>query len=198
MYWNAPASGAGTAVWLNGFGLEGNSVDFGFDASGGSGILGVPSSSVSGRWINVIAAFYNGALSASTGNMLIDGVPQALSGGSPGTIGALNPGNVVIGAQPGADAPFSGSIADVQVYNTLLTSAQAADLYLNNSVNGLQPVGYWPLGWGYGGFLNQTQTLYGTSTGYAYRNGIECTESNSIDAVGQQCGIEFLPVTYGG
>jgi hypothetical protein len=40
---------------------------------------------------------------------------------------------------------FPGSMADVQVYNSVLTSNQVGQLYLNNTVPGVSPIGYWPL-----------------------------------------------------
>jgi hypothetical protein len=145
--------------------------------------------SVSNRWVNIIAEL------SSTGNALyINGTQQSnviCTSGSRGTPGSLAGTTVYIGGMPISFAGFSGSLADVQVYNTPLTTAQVSQLYLNNSVAGLRPAGWWPLSSGYNGYTNQTGALAGTAA-YEYGNGNPCSEAQSL-GLGSVCGVTYLP-----
>ncbi len=99
--------------------------------------------------------------------------------------------NAVIGGAPGGTLLFSGSLADVQVYNTLLSTTNIISLYLNNTVPGVKPTAWWPLSSGNNGFTNQTFAITGN---YAseYANGNICTEANAL-GIGSPCSVAFLP-----
>ncbi|MEM0154490.1 MAG: hypothetical protein QW814_01495, partial [Methanothrix sp.] len=65
-------------------------------------------------------------------------------------------------------------------------------LYLNNSVEGIAPADYWPLGEGNGNLLNETENLENfTNFGYLYDSAVvACTNSQVIDG---SCGVEYVP-----
>jgi hypothetical protein len=96
--------------------------------------------------------------------LYLDGVPDGSGSGSGSTAMSvcawINPtggvykdiasdldstSSIIIGARNSGTDFFHGSIADVQIYSTGLSAAQIDDLYLNNTVPGVSPVGYWPL-----------------------------------------------------
>lgn len=83
---------------------------------------------------------------------------------------------------------FNGSIADAQIYNVALSSAQIQELYLNNTVSGATPVAYWPLSTGLNGLLNQTPDVINGNTGYLYSGSGQCTVAEVADGT---CGVEY-------
>ena len=83
---------------------------------------------------------------------------------------------------------FDGSIADAQIYNVALSSAQIQELYLNNTVSGATPVAYWPLSTGLNGLLNQTPDVINGNTGYLYSGSSQCTVAEVADGT---CGVEY-------
>jgi hypothetical protein len=128
-----------------------------------------------------VALYYNneqftGVISTNTLNM-----PTGT--GEPVDIGS---------GQFGAGQYFHGYIADIQLYNIALSASQVQDLYLNNSVPGVQPIAYWPLSGGLNGLLNVTPDVIGGYTGQLYGNpsGGMCTNSNVING---QCGVNYAP-----
>ncbi len=193
MYWYGGNSIA-TPIYFNNFGIQGTGSCFGISTyNGGSiGTVGVSSTNaIVNRWVNIIATMPNGAVGGSDA-LYINGVQVPISqctASAPSSI--TNPGSSMsIGGISGVSASFDGAISGVQVYNSILTSQQAVNLYLNSTVNSIIPTGYWPLYGGDNGYVNQTADYYGTSTGYMYTNGAICTNSNVIL---MQCGIELLP-----
>lgn len=83
-------------------------------------------------------------------------------------------------------------MADVQLYNTTLSAAQVHDLYLNNSVLGVNPVSYWPLSGGTGGLENVTPNLVaGSSYGQLYASTM-CTNANVINGA---CGVNYVTMS---
>ena len=96
-----------------------------------------------------------------------------------------------LGNDPANGGYFNGSIADVQVYNTALTSAQARQLYLNNSVEGISPIAYWPLSGGLNGTYNVTPDITGNGfNGQLYSNATS-QACRSKDVVNGVCGVEY-------
>ena len=85
----------------------------------------------------------------------------------------------------GDSANFGGIMSDVQLYNSVLSSTQAQNLYLNDSVSGLSPVGYWPLTSSYEGMINQTPDTAGGNTGSFYNSNGICT---SKSVASNMCG----------
>jgi hypothetical protein len=182
-------------LFLGSIGIAGSSSCFGIAgiSAGAVTIHGIPASTVSNRWVNIIAVLRNNAdPSSGSGALYVNGNALGPSCGS-ATASPATPGTTVyIGGASAAYAPFSGSIADVQVYNALLSAAQIGQLYLNNTVPGTKPVGWWPLGSNYGGYNNQTGALTGNFA-VEYRNGVLCTEANSLGIIGSSCGVTYLP-----
>lgn len=189
------------AFFINNLGgLASSGACFGFAVQGTpTTISGISTATISKKWVNVIAKLVNGA---STSQLYINGVLQPSTCGSSVTLSS-SPGttSVTIGGVPNNAADgFSGSIADVQVYNSLLLASQIYSLYLNNSVAGSGapiPTAAWPLESGYNGYLNQTGPSAGGIIGYVHSNNAACIEANSVDAMGGQCGVEFLPHDVG-
>ncbi len=171
-----------------GYGVVGTSTCFGIGT--GSTVHGIAASTVANRWVNIVAVLSDAAdPSSGSSTLYVNGTSKpytcgsALSGGSaPGIT------TVYLGGEPGASAGFSGSIADVQVYNTVLTSIQAQQLYLNNTVPNLKPAGWWPLSTG----SNQTGALAG-NVAVEWAGGQICTVANSLGIIGSPCGIAYLP-----
>ncbi|MDE1865401.1 MAG: hypothetical protein KGH94_02045 [Candidatus Micrarchaeota archaeon] len=168
-------------LYFSGLGLSGSSGS-GFGLNSGGTTCGVSASSVSNRWVNIVAVLNSGG----GGSLYVNG-SQVQTCSLSGSLGST----VYIGGQNGAVNPFSGSISDVQVYNSALTSTQIGQLYLNNTVPGVTPTAWWPLNSGYNGFTNQTGFITGT---YAveYQGSTLCREANSL-GLGSSCGIIFLP-----
>jgi hypothetical protein len=175
--------------------------------SSGMDVIGIGALGLANKWINVVAEMQPGsALSASL--LYINGIRQTTSAGAPcsassvavpGAGGAIN--TIYVGGQLlsglNANEALAGSIADVQVYNALLTQSQIHSLYANNSVPGLPPAISMPLGSGYNGFVNQTGVQIGSTTGYAYIIRPSAASSSAIcqeaNAVADLCGVVFLP-----
>ncbi len=85
---------------------------------------------------------------------------------------------------------YRGIITDVQLYNSVLSAGHVQALYLNNTVVGNTPIGYWPLSSTINGLVNQTPDLEGKYPGYLYRyNGIICTNANVVT---NTCGASFM------
>ena len=147
------------------------------------------SSTPFGKWY-----FAEITYSASTGSETLYINGQAVTSAS----GTYNPSGAIDYATIGADptgqhygnAYFNGKIADVQVYNRTLTAPQALQLYLNNSVNGIAPLDYWPLGAGMNGLLNETQDIAGGNTAYLYIGNVICTNSQAVNGL---CGPPYTP-----
>jgi len=91
----------------------------------------------------------------------------------------------VPGSRPsGVNQLFSGIMADLQLYNVSLSSTQAKQLYLNNSVQNVRASDIWPLSSGFGGAMNQSVNLVNvTNLGY-----ISCSNANIINAL---CGAAY-------
>ncbi len=106
-----------------------------------------------------------------------------------GNLLAQGSGNYAyIGSRGNGGSFFNGSIADAQIYNIALSSAQIHDLYLNNTVSGATPVAYWPLSTGLNGLLNQTPDVINGNTGYLYSGSGQCTVAEVADGT---CGVEY-------
>lgn len=93
-------------------------------------------------WHNIVAQF---TYATGAEAVYVDGQLSA-SGTCAPTASGRN-GNIYLGTYGGTPGTYvyNGSMADVQVYNTILTSNQIGQLYLNNTVPGVGPKGWWPL-----------------------------------------------------
>ena len=88
---------------------------------------------------------------------------------------------------------FNGSMVDVQLYNTTLSTSQVRELYLNNSVSGISSISYWPLNGGIGGLMNVTPNLVsGSSYGQLYSGSTICTNADVINGV---CGVNYATLS---
>ena len=184
---NAGSSYAGIIIKQFAYGifLDNNNFIL-YDWNGG----GDQSSGVSlndGRWHFVAATFNSGVAGGSA--LYVDGVSKAT--GTITVTSQANPLEIGAGSSAGIQS-FNGMIADVQVYNTPLTAAQVGQLYLNNSVRGISPAGWWPLNSGYNGYNNQTGAITG-NVAVEYKGGAVCTEAGSLGIIGSTCGISYLP-----
>ena len=147
------------------------------------------SSTPFGKWYFAEIAY---SASTSSETLYING--QAVASAS----GAYSPSSAIDYATIGADPTgqhygnvyFNGKITDVQVYNRTLTAPQSLQLYLNNSVNGIAPLDYWPLGTGMNGLLNETPDIVSGNTGYLYGSSGLCTNSQVVNG---QCGPSYTP-----
>jgi hypothetical protein len=86
---------------------------------------------------------------------------------------------------------FFGKLADIQIYNSALSQSQAEQLYLNNSVEGISPIAYWPLSGGLNGTYNVTPDITGNGfNGQLYSNATS-QACRSKDVVDGMCGVEY-------
>ncbi len=134
MYWNG---GAGEApFWFQNYQLliSNSGECFGFTRDNGANIYGISTGDgdhvapvLGNRWVHVTAVFYNGPYFDNS-TLYIDGIRQSLAmcAGQPGGGSAAT--TFRIGGEPTAFG-FEGDMADFQLYNTELSSAQAAALY---------------------------------------------------------------------
>lgn len=170
--WSTPFLGynsnGSTYAWINGPPVLWNSTPF-------------------GKWYFAAIAY-----SATSNNEVLYVNGKTVSEGT----GTYSPSGTFDYATIGADPTgqhygniyFNGSIADAQIYNVALSSAQIQDLYLNNTVSGATPVAYWPLSTGLNGMLNQTPDLINGNTGYLYSGSSQCTVAEVADGT---CGVEY-------
>ena len=90
------------------------------------------------------------------------------------------------------DAPslyFYGNIADVQVYNTALTSANVLQLYMNDSVIGVNALDNWKLAGPYNNLVNQTSdSANALNYGISKNNGAMCDIESVISGA---CGVMY-------
>jgi hypothetical protein len=86
-----------------------------------------------------------------------------------------------------ASYAFNGLIGDVQLYGTALSAAQVSQLYLNDSVMGVTPLGKWPLSNVYNGLMNQTaDTANALNPGLLSNMQGICSNANVINNL---CGV---------
>ena len=86
---------------------------------------------------------------------------------------------------------FFGKLADIQIYDSALSQSQAEQLYLNNSVEGISPIAYWPLSGGLNGTYNVTPDITGNGfNGQLYSNATS-QACRSKDVVNGMCGVEY-------
>ncbi|MCL4372226.1 LamG domain-containing protein, partial [Candidatus Marsarchaeota archaeon] len=112
--------------------------------------------------------------------------------GSPSGITYTAPGQFPYWTTTISSGTLNGTIEDLQIYKSYVSSAQAAQLYMNNSVFGLAPAEYLPLGAGNAGMQNETVNLANYSD-YAIMYsapGFICT-NNHFDY--GSCGVEYVP-----
>ena len=133
--------------------VTGNAI--GFSSLNGN-VLGAVDYGMSGftttPWVHVVAEFKNGAPAVGSDILYINGVRQnlfILSGSFPSAAGAGS--TISIGGYTSGSTynSFNGVIANLQVYNALLTPYQAYSLYTSgiNSAptNYSNLIGWWPL-----------------------------------------------------
>jgi hypothetical protein len=151
--------------------ITGSSIDFGSPCS--TTISSVPINGIvfPNTWHNIVVTYNSTGVSTSNAYIYLDGV--RVGSGSFSLCGSSS-ANFVIG---GGQTPFSGSISNIQAYNSVLSSYQAARLYYEGIEGIAVPsklVGWWPLngnandisGRGYNGNVIGTPTyqyLYGYS-----------------------------------
>ncbi len=104
------------------------------------------------------------------------------AGTTPSTLPTIN--SLIIGNS----VQFGGIVSDVQLYNGVLNSSQVLQLYLNNTVNGITPLGYWPLSSPFNGLANQTQDIAHGNTGLFYSGNVICSVSNTVS---NACGAMY-------
>ena len=157
MYWTGDTSHSQYIVSFDGLaggvyqvGLGNSGSYFGFSTANGD-IYGISSAGLAGKWVHVVADFYNGAY---TGNSLlyVNGASQGLSQ----LVGSGQIGTIYTRPYLGAEYStgtyyyyFNGQISNVQIYNTSLSAAEVQGLYIEGiggAPTRLQNlVGWWPL-----------------------------------------------------
>jgi hypothetical protein len=116
--------------------------------------------------------------STSTISLYMDG---NLIGTSSNTVsGTLSSSTNSLTIGSGLSTHWAGIISDVQLYNSVLTTTQVQSLYLNNTVNGNTPIGYWPLTSPDNGLMNQTPDIVGGNTGLFHNANGMCTSANVV------------------
>ena len=175
---------------FNGYALYITSNSIGFTSAGGNllGSMTYGTSEFSTTpWVHIVAGFNNGVPAASSDILYINGVRQNLQvlrgSFSPSVFGG---GTVSIGGfafAPGTYNAFKGAIADVQLYNSLLTPYQAYSLYASGinggPVNYSTLAGWWPLNGNlndYSHYLNN-----GTATGTPSYSGLVGYGGSALD-----------------
>ncbi|MCL4404377.1 LamG domain-containing protein [Candidatus Marsarchaeota archaeon] len=142
-------------------------------------------------WYNLIIS-YN-ATSASE-NFFVDGKSVGTGTGSYSPSAAFDYWTTYIsGAKPtNVNNMLTGTVSDIQLYKDALSTSQAEQLYLNNSVMGIAPADYWPLGEGNVNLLNETENLVNaTNFGYLYDSAVvACTNTQVVEGA---CGVEYVP-----
>jgi hypothetical protein len=142
-------------------------------------------------WYNLIITYNS---SSSTENFYVDGINVVSGTGTYTPSGGTDYWTTyVTGSKPaGVNNAFSGTIADVQLYKSAMSPSMAEQLYLNNSVEGISPADYWPLGSGNLNLLNETENVANyTNYGYLYYSpSVACTNSQVVDG---NCGVEYIP-----
>ena len=152
----------------------------------GGGLYGTNiGSGVTSKGWHFVALTFSGGTSGSL-ILYVDGVEKTSTSATPDITGT----SMLIGTIQSNTYFFNGSVADVQLYNSALSTPQVQQLYLNNSVPGVAPIDYWPLGTGINGLLNETPDIVGGKTGYFYGNGAACTNSQVVNG---QCGPSYTP-----
>ena len=132
-----------------------------------------------GKWYFLVSR-YNG----SDVSIWIDGVQQNYAGAS-GTFTMQGSGDYAyIGSRSNTGDYFNGMIADAQIYNAALSEAQIWSLYLNNSVQGISPIAYWPLGNGESGLMNVTPDVVSGNV----KGILNCVDRAVINGT---CGVSF-------
>ncbi len=152
----------------------------------GGGLYGTNiGSGVTSKGWHFVALTFSGGTSGSL-ILYVDGVEKTSTSATPDITGT----SMLIGTIQSNTYFFNGSVADVQLYNSALSTPQVQQLYLNNSVPGVAPIDYWPLGSGMNSLLNETPDIVGGKTGYFYGNGAACTNSQVVNG---QCGPSYTP-----
>ncbi len=125
-----------------------NSIAFGATCFGIGGIYGISAASVKNTWTFVAVTF--NSLPANDKVYINGAVPTTVCGVVPGAANQITPGSTVyIGGSNVASTTFNGIIANVQLYNYSLPTADILTLYQDGigavpqSLNNL--VGWWPL-----------------------------------------------------
>ena len=178
VYYTGTPSGGDGNVWINWYGTNtgdelsalqligagGGSLYFTGSSDDFYSSLNVPKNS----W-NFVGYTYSAGSDAIT--MYLDG--KAQTGTISAALNTVSTGTSTIGYRPGAPVEaFGGDIADVQVYNTTLSSAQAAQLY-SEGVGGLPVsnaglVGWWPLNGNANDYSGQWNNGAANAINYTY------------------------------
>ncbi|MCW6159862.1 MAG: LamG domain-containing protein [Candidatus Micrarchaeales archaeon] len=140
------------------------------------------------QWTNIVLTY------SGSGNMqgYVNGAEQAsLSGtfNAPTNAVYYNLGQSAT-QNCGSGAPYSGLMADYQVYNTQLSPTQVAQLYLNDTLAGVPANIVMPLGIESAGMQNTTAETVGGNYGLFENSAGVCSAANVI---GMQCGLYYTP-----
>ncbi len=109
--------------------------------------------------------------------------------GSAGGVSGNTITNLIFGNYSAGNG-MGGAVSDVQLYygSSLPSASNAVQLYLNNSVIGASPIGYWPLISAYNGISNVTSEIIGNNNARFYNaNGI-CSVANTVYGT---CGVYY-------
>ena len=102
---------------------------FGFN-SGQGDVTGISSSGMENTWVHVAAVFYNGAPSASTHSLYINGVKQTiqfLQGNTP--VDWPVPNYFYMGTWDGGGYNFGGELDEVMIFNRALNNTEVSQIY---------------------------------------------------------------------
>lgn len=170
-FWVYPEAPVGTGVqwavssspnlyWQVGYTAAGG-LAFG---CGGGQVFTFPGTLSYGSWHYVTISCLNGV----SYDAYVNGSPVGSGSWTP-SVPAIN--SIIIGNL----SSFYGVVSDLNIYNTNLSNGQVEQLYLNNSVNGITPIGYWPLSAPYNGMLNETGDMIGNNIAVFYSRENLCT-----------------------
>ena len=153
-FWSIPAS-----TWGLGYTAAGE-IHF-FCGSGTS--VDLTNSITYGSWQNLVMVCQNSG-SSTLYTVYLNG--SLVASGS--ISGNIKPVNSIIFGNYSATSSFYGILSDVHVYGAALSGPQVEQLYLNDSVNGVAPLGWWPMSTSYQGLMNQTQDVVGGNLARAF------------------------------
>ncbi len=169
MYWNgtlneSPVGYPGYFLWLS------TNSCIGF-STGNKDAYGVSATNLVNKWEMVAVEFYNGPYTLNS-TLYLDGLNQSLYQCLPTAHTGLAKGNLLIGSSTGTKYRFTGALANVQVYNTSLSSADILALYDEGlggaPINLRNLVAWFPLNGNANDYSGNTQNLVFAKCAYSY------------------------------
>lgn len=160
----SPVGFPGYFLWLS------NNSCIGF-STGNKDSYGVPGGSLANRWVMVAVEFYNGPYTLNS-TLYLNGINQSLYQCLPTAHTGLAKNNLLIGSSTGTKYRFTGRMANVQIYNTSLDSAEIKALYTEGLGGGpvlLQNLVAWfPLNGNSNDYSGNYQNLVFAKCSYSY------------------------------